>query len=87
MTGMLSETWTIPDFAPMEFIPATVHLTIYDSGQLRSPPPVFQDFIHAVKTGLVKLKPSRVFRLQEIVEAHQCMENNQADGKIVILTA
>jgi NADPH:quinone reductase len=40
MSGMLSEIWTIPDFAPMEFIPATVRLTTYDSGQIGSPPDV-----------------------------------------------
>ncbi|RYE03600.1 MAG: NADPH:quinone reductase, partial [Sphingobacteriaceae bacterium] len=35
MTGMLAEQWAITDFAPMEYIPATVNLTVYDSGQIR----------------------------------------------------
>jgi hypothetical protein len=47
MSGMLSETWILPDFEPMEFIPATVRLTVYDSGQVRSPVSVFQEFIEA----------------------------------------
>lgn len=86
MTGMLSESWSIPQFAPMEFIPATVHLTVYDSGQIRSSTEVFQDFIHTVEMGQVNLPLSQVFALDEIVKAHQLMERNQAGGKIVILT-
>lgn len=85
MSGMLSESWTIPDFAPMEFIPATVRLTVYDSGQVRSSTPVFQKFIREVEAGRVKLALSQVFRLDQIVAAHQFMETNQGAGKIVVL--
>lgn len=87
MTGMLSESWSIPDFAPMEFIPAAVNLTVYDSGQLRSPASVFQDFIDAVASGRIYLRIGRVFPLDQIVEAHQLMESNRADGKIVVLNS
>lgn len=86
MTGMLSEQWSIPDFAPMEFIPATVHLTIYDSGQIRSSIGDFQAFIQTVESGQIKLSISQVFRLDDIVQAHQLMESNMAGGKIVVLT-
>ncbi len=85
MTGMLSETWSIPNFAPMEFIPATVNLTIYDSGQIRSSPDVFQQFIETVEMGEIKLNVSQTFRLDDIAKAHQLMEQNQAGGKIVVL--
>ena len=37
-----------------------------------------------------RLAPSppigRVFQLDDIVEAHRCMEDNSAGGKIVVLT-
>jgi NADPH:quinone reductase-like Zn-dependent oxidoreductase len=85
MTGMLSENWSVPDFAPMEFIPAAVHLTVYDSGQIRSATRDFQAFIQTVEAGRVKPNVSQVFRLDEIVKAHQLMESNQAGGKIVVL--
>jgi NADPH2:quinone reductase len=86
MTGMLSESWSIPDFAPMEFIPATVRLTIYDSGQIISPARDFQEFIDSVKAGEIRLPVSKTFYLEQIVEAHEFMESNQAAGKIVVLT-
>lgn len=86
MTGMLSESWSIPDFAPMEFIPATVRLTIYDSGQIISPARDFQEFIDSVEAGKIRLPVSKTFYFDQIVEAHEFMESNQAAGKIVVLT-
>lgn len=85
MTGMLSEKWSIPNFAPMEFIPSAVHLTIFDSGQLRSATQSFQEFIQLVESGEIKLNVDKVFTLDQIVEAHRYMESNRATGKIVVL--
>ena len=86
MTGMLAEQWSLADFAPMEYIPAAVHLTIYDSGQIRVDQQSFQQFIRDVEEDLIKLPISRSFALDEISAAHQFMEGNSAGGKIVILT-
>jgi NADPH2:quinone reductase len=86
MTGMLSESWTVPDFAPMEFIPATVRLTTYDSGQITSPAWEFQEFIDSVQAGEIKLPISKNFHLEEIAHAHDFMESNYGSGKIVVIT-
>ncbi|MBK6267078.1 zinc-binding dehydrogenase [Marivirga sp. S37H4] len=86
MTGMLSESWSIPDFAPMEFIPATVRLTIYDSGQIKSPVKDFQTFIDSLEAEEYQLKIGKVFKTDQIAEAHRLMEANMANGKIVIVT-
>lgn len=86
MTGMLAEEWSIPDFAPMEFIPATVNLTIYDSGQMSVDRKYFKEFIHEIENGAIKPKIKRIFKLDEIVEAHTFMETNAGGGKIVVLT-
>ncbi len=85
MTGMLSESWVIPDFAPMEFIPATVGLTSYDSGQVTVPAAALQAFIDSVEAGRVRLGIGATFSLPEIGAAHQLMEGNQAGGKIVVV--
>jgi hypothetical protein len=34
----------------------------------------------------LKVQVGKVFRLDDIVEAHRCMEENKAGGKIVVLT-
>ncbi len=86
MTGMLSETWSIADFAPMDIIPATVCLTVYDSGQIRIGLAEFQNFIQQIEGGKLRLSINRTFSLDEITLAHELMESNSGAGKIVILT-
>jgi len=85
MTGMLAEQWEIADFVPMDYIPATVNLTVCDSGQIKSDKASFQEFIRDVEAGKIKLNISRTFMLDEIVEAHKLMDSNTAGGKIVIV--
>jgi NADPH2:quinone reductase len=85
MTGMLSEQWSINDFVPMDYIPATVRLTVYDSGQIRVDNQSFQQFINDVEAGEITLNISRKFTLDEIVAAHRLMESNSAGGKIVVV--
>lgn len=55
MSGMLAEQWEISNFAPMEYIPATVHLTIYDSGQIKLNKAHLQAFINDVEAGNIRL--------------------------------
>lgn len=86
MSGMLAEQWSVADFAPMEYIPSSVRLTVYDSGQVRVDGQSLQRFIREVEAGAVRLPVSRTFTLEEIAAAHQFMESNAAGGKIVVLT-
>ncbi|SKC53986.1 zinc-binding alcohol dehydrogenase family protein [Ohtaekwangia koreensis] len=85
MTGMLSEQWSLKEFAPMEYIPPTVNLTVYDSGLIKIEAAHFQEFIQDAEAGKINLNVSRVFTLNEIMEAHKLMESNTASGKIVIV--
>ncbi len=39
-----------------------------------------------IKDGTMKVRVGKVFKLDQIVEAHQTMEENKAGGKIVVLT-
>lgn len=86
MTGMLSEQWSIADFAPMEYIPPTVKLTSYDSGQLRVESKYFQQFLANIEHGKISPIIKHTFRLDQLVEAHRYMESNAGGGKIVVLT-
>ncbi|MCF6402540.1 zinc-binding alcohol dehydrogenase family protein [Chitinophaga filiformis] len=85
MAGMLSEQWSISDFAPMEYIPATVRLTMYSTGQIRVNKEHFQAFIRDVEAGNIKLNISCTFKLDDIAAAHRLMDSNSADGKIVVV--
>ncbi len=86
MTGMVGNKWDFDSFAPMEAIPTTVNLTTYAgeaSDFMKTP---LQEFVQEIEEGRTAIRIGKVFRLTEIVEAHRCMEENRAQGKIVVLT-
>jgi NADPH2:quinone reductase len=85
MTGILSEQWSIVEFAPMDYIPATVNLTVYNSGEIRIEGKYFQKFVKDIEKGFLKPAIKRIFNLNEIVAAHHLMESSSGGGKIVVL--
>jgi NADPH:quinone reductase len=44
----------------------------------------FQDIVDRVASGVYRAKPAKVFRFEDIREAHRLMEANEASGKIVV---
>jgi NADPH:quinone reductase-like Zn-dependent oxidoreductase len=86
MTGIVGNRWSFDDFAPMEAIPTAVCLTSY-SGEsedfMRTP---LEELVEQIAVGSLRVQIAKVFHLEEIVEAHRCMEENKAGGKIVVLT-
>jgi NADPH:quinone reductase-like Zn-dependent oxidoreductase len=44
------------------------------------------ELIEQISAGTLKVQVGKIFHLGEIVEAHRCMEENRAGGKIVVLT-
>jgi len=44
-----------------------------------------EEMAKQIKANTLKVKVGKVFRLDEIVEAHRTMEMNEAGGKIVVL--
>ena len=85
-TGMLSDEWTIPDFYPMDWLPNGVRLTAYSGEADGLPAPVLQDFLDAAAAGQATIPVGRVYRLDQIVQAHHDMESGIVNGKGVVLT-
>jgi NADPH:quinone reductase-like Zn-dependent oxidoreductase len=86
MTGMVGNKWSIDNFSPMDMIPTAVSLTTYDGGPedfMRTP---LEELIEQIAAGTLHVNVGKVFQLDEIAEAHRCMEENKAGGKIVVLT-
>src|ERR1700674_423539 len=86
MTGIVGNKWSFDDFAPMEAIPTAVSLTTYAGESedfMRMP---FDELVRQVASGTLPVQIGKTFNLDEIVEAHRCMEENKAGGKIVVLT-
>jgi NADPH:quinone reductase-like Zn-dependent oxidoreductase len=87
MTGMVGDKWWFDQFSPMDVIPTAVNLTVYSGGSqdfMRTP---LRDLVAQVEAGTLWVQIGKVFRLDEIAEAHRCMETNNAGGKIVVLTS
>jgi NADPH:quinone reductase-like Zn-dependent oxidoreductase len=86
MTGIVGNKWSFDNFAPMEAIPTAVSLTTY-AGELedfmRTP---LEDLVEKIAAGTLHVQVGKTFHLDEIAEAHRCMEENKAGGKIVVLT-
>ncbi len=86
MTGIVGNSWTLDQFNPMVSIPTGVCLTSYSGGADDFAQTPLQRVITAVESGSTKLRLGPVFAIDQIVEAHQTMEENRANGKIVVLT-
>ena len=85
MTEMVGNAWSIADFSPMDTIPTAVGLTTYDGGIDDFMAMSFADLAAQVAAGTLPVTVGRVFRLDDIVEAHRTMEENRAGGKIIVL--
>lgn len=86
MTGMVGNKWTFDEFSPMGSIPTAVNLTTYSGGVEDFIATPLEGLAKQVKAGSLKVQVGKVFKLDDIVEAHRVMEGNRAGGKIVVLT-
>ena len=86
MTGIVGNKWSLDQFSPMDAIPTSVCLTSYagETGDFMRTP--FQELVDQIAAGSLPVQIGKIFRLDQIVEAHRCMEENKAGGKIVVLT-
>jgi NADPH:quinone reductase-like Zn-dependent oxidoreductase len=89
LAGFLGGLAPIASFNPLLQMPSGVHFSFFGSFVFGAPEfPVsdipFQGIIDRVAAGKYQAKPARLFRFEEIQEAHRLMESNQANGKLVV---
>jgi NADPH:quinone reductase len=87
--GWLGGLAPIAAFNPVLQLPSRVHFSLFGSFVFGTPEfPVsevpMQTIVDRVAAGSYKAKPAKVFRFDEIREAHRLMESGQANGKIVV---
>jgi len=90
LAGWLGGLAPIADFNPLLQMPSGVNLTFFASFVFGTPGfPLsdvpLQQIAAEVAAGKYSAKPSRVFRFDEIREAHRVMEANEANGKMVVV--
>jgi NADPH:quinone reductase-like Zn-dependent oxidoreductase len=86
VTGIVGGKWTLDNVNPMELIPVGVNLTCYGGGPDEFKQMPLQSFVEQIEKGEMHISLGPVFKLEDIVKAHEVMEANTAAGKIVVLT-
>jgi len=82
VTGILGKKGTIDHFYPIKDIPSGVYLTGFSSNYPTQK--IMDELFYHIKTHNLHPTIAKVFALSEIGQAHQLMENNEANGKVVI---
>jgi NADPH:quinone reductase-like Zn-dependent oxidoreductase len=90
LAGWLGGLAPIANFNPLQQMASGVYLTFFGSFVFGTPQfPLsdvpLQKIAEQVAAGRLKAKPSRVFRFDEIREAHRVMEAHEAGGKMVVV--
>ena len=90
LAGWLGGLAPIANFNPLQQMASGVYLTFFGSFVFGTPQFPLSDvplqrIAEQVAAGRLKAKPSRVFRFEEIREAHRVMEANEAGGKMVVV--
>jgi NADPH:quinone reductase len=90
LAGWLGGLDPIPDFNPLLQMASGVYLTFFGSFVFCTPGfPLsdvpLQQIAADTAAGRLDVKPVRVFRFDEIREAHRVMETNEARGKMVVV--
>jgi NADPH:quinone reductase-like Zn-dependent oxidoreductase len=86
MTGIVSDKWAIADFSPMDAIPTAVNLTTYSGEAEDFMLTPLDQLVEQIAAGALHVPIGKIFHLDQIADAHRCMEANRAGGKIVVLT-
>lgn len=82
MTGILGKKGSIENFYPIKDIPSGVYLTGFVSN---TPTQTAIDTLFSlIKKHQLKPRIAAIFPLEEIAKAHQLMEDNGANGKVII---
>ncbi|MFC7221468.1 zinc-binding dehydrogenase [Streptomyces polyrhachis] len=84
-SGILSSTWTIPDFEPLEDIPSGATLTTFSSSEINTgawAQEALDGIVRRIAAGDCRVVIDRVFSLDEVADAHRHMEADRATGKV-----
>jgi NADPH:quinone reductase-like Zn-dependent oxidoreductase len=90
LAGWLGGLAPIHDFNPLLQMASGVYLTFFGSFVFGTPGFPLSDvplqaIAADIAVGRYRAKPSRVFRFEDIREAHRVMDANQASGKMVVV--
>jgi NADPH:quinone reductase-like Zn-dependent oxidoreductase len=86
VTGIVGNSWTLENFSPMDDMPYMAKLTTYGGWIPEFMATPLDHMVQQIEAGILRVKVGKVFHIDQIVEAHRCMDDSAAEGKIVVLT-
>ncbi|OAI40186.1 hypothetical protein AYO39_01895 [Actinobacteria bacterium SCGC AG-212-D09] len=92
LVGFLGGLEPIADFDPLMDLPSGVRLTTFASAfvlgdeYFPTTDVPLQEIVDKASSGVFQAKPARLFKFDQIVDAHRLMDAGQADGKLVVET-
>ena len=87
MTGILGGKWILSEFHPMGDVPTGVKLTTYAGESSDISRAQLQEYTSLIESGELTLKLGPNVPFEKLQEAHTMMDENRANGKIVIEVA
>jgi len=90
LVGFLGGGAPIVDFNPLTQMPSGVQFSFFASAFVFGTPDFplakipFQELVDDVEKGLYDARPAKEFAFDELPEAHRLMEDNRANGKLVV---
>ena len=85
MTGILGGQWELSSFRPMGDIPTAVRLTSYSGGAGDIAREQLQQYGSMVEGGQLEIRRGPTWRFDELPAAHRAMDDNRANGKMVVV--
>ena len=84
MTGILGGQWVLSEFNPMGDVPTGVKLTSYSGESSDITRVKLQEYVSLIESGELKIKLGLSLPFERLQEAHTVMDENRANGKIVM---
>ncbi len=85
MTGILGGEWELQSFRPMGHIPTGVKLSSYAGGAGDISAEELQKYVSLVESGALQIHQGPVWKFDELREAHTALDENRANGKMVVV--
>ena len=80
--GLLGGQWTVPDFDPIEMLSRNLYLTTFASGNVSHDK--LQALVDFVEQYRVDVRPEKVYKIDQIQEAHAYLEGSHSFGKVIV---
>lgn len=85
MTGILGGEWELSSFRPMGHIPTAVRLTSYSGGADDISRAQLEEYVSMVERGELEIPRGPMWSFDQLPVAHQAMDENRANGKMVVV--